>query len=313
MSYSFNLVIPCFNEEKNIKIIYNNLKDYLIKLSNYKIIFIDDGSTDKTWNEIVELSQNNSDIQAIKFSKNFGKEVAIEAGIHLTNKENFLIILDADSEHPINQINEMIDCWLNGYKIVLTYRISNSTSLVRELGAKIFYFMMRKFTDTSFLSKSTDFMLIDKDIIKIFNQFDEKSKSIRSIINWIGFNKKIIPIKIEQKRNRKSSYNFIKLSRLAINTFTSFSIFPIKLTSYLGLFLSIISLILLPILTICHVFNYINISIQTLIIIFNIFLTGITLTSIGFLGIYVSKINENVLKRPSYLIEEAIGINDNKK
>ena len=149
-------------------------------------------------------------------------------------------------------------------------------------------------------------MLIDKKVVEIFDKLSEKNKSVKTFINWTGFKTDSIPIQIEKRNYGTSKYNIFNLTRTAINAITSFSFFPIKVVGYLGLVMSIISLLLIPFFIISSWINFIEVSVQTLIIIFNIFLTGIILSSIGLLGIYISRIHQNSIDRPSFIIEDEI-------
>jgi dolichol-phosphate mannosyltransferase len=305
----FHIIVPCYNEEKNIDNFVDNIILYLKKNINYEILFIDDGSTDKTWEKIKKNCVSNAKINGIKLSKNFGKDSAIEAGItkiFKSKKFDFVIVIDADLQHPINKIPEMIDLWNKNYKIVTTFKKNNVESIIRKIGSDLFYFIMTKFSDVKFITKNTDFMLIDKKIVKIYYEIREKNKSIKTFINWTGFKTTSIPIEILKRNFGKSKYNIFNLTRTAVNAITSFSFFPIKIFGYLGLVMSLLSIILITFLIISSWLNYIEVSIQTLIIIFNIFLTGIILSSIGLLGIYISRIYENSIDRPSYIIEDEI-------
>ena len=198
----------------------------------------------------------------------------------------------------------MIDEWENGYKIVTTYKKNNVENYVRKIGSDLFYYIMTKFSDAKFLTKNTDYMLIDRNVVRVFCNLMEKNKSVKTFINWIGFNNKSIEIEIYEREKGKSKFDFFYLTRLAINAITSFSFFPLKVVGYLGLIMSISSVLLIPILIILNILNVFVVSIQTLVIIFNIFLTGITLSCLGLLSIYISKIHQNSMDRPSYIIEK---------
>jgi hypothetical protein len=176
--------------------------------------------------------------------------------------------------------------------------------MFRKMGSDLFYTIMSKYSDVKFVTKNTDYMLLDRSIINIFNKLPEKNKFLKVFANWTGFKNKSIGIKIHQRESGLSKYNFINLFRTAINAITSFSLLPIKIVGYLGLIMSILSILIIPILIFLHVSGFTPISIQTLIILFNVFLTGIILSAIGLLGIYISRIHENTIKRPSFIIED---------
>jgi dolichol-phosphate mannosyltransferase len=306
--YTFSIVIPCFNEEQNIEKIFIKIKKNLINYKSYRVIYVDDGSTDNSWREIVKLKIKYKNILGIKLSKNFGKENAITAGINqIEKKEKFCIIIDSDLQHPVEKIKELIKSWKNGYHVVNTHRIDNSEGILREFFSITFYFLIKKFSNINYNFKTTDFMLIDLKVVAEYKKFREKNKSFRTLINWMGFKRKSIPITINKRLHGNSKFSTQTLISFAINSLSSFSIIPLKVSGYMGLLMMIISFVSL---ISCLIINYLNlnyISTQTLIIILNTLMTGTILTSIGFMGIYLSKTLDNSSKRPDYIIDEITG------
>lgn len=306
--YNFTIVIPCLNEEKNIEQFVSSVQLLFDEEYNFKLLFIDDGSTDNTWDTIENLKKKFSFIFGIKLSRNFGKENALTCGLETIKNEDFMVTIDADSQHPINNIKKMIALWKDGYKIVNTYRANITENNLREMGSKFFYYLIKKFTDLTIVSKTTDYILIDREVIKKFNEISESNKQFRTLINWLGFKKINIPININTRIKGKSNYNFLKLTRLALNNFTSFSLFPLKLIGYIGIFMSIFSVILIIITTVDKIFlgNNLNIGINAIFTIIQILLTGMILISLSFLSLYISKIINNTNNRPNYIIEKII-------
>jgi polyisoprenyl-phosphate glycosyltransferase len=307
MDENFYIVVPCHNEENNINLFIEKISTILKDFDHFRIIFVDDGSTDQTWTKIKKLFETNPKVIGIKLSKNFGKDSAIDAGLSTLKKftdYSFAIIIDADLQHPIEKIPEMINEWKKNYKIVTTFKKNNVENFLRKLGSDMFYYFMSNFSDVKFITKNTDFMLIDKDVIKIFNKLVEKNKSLKTFINWTGYKNKSLGVEINKRHHGRSKFNFFNLFRTAINAITSFSLFPIKIVGYMGLAMSIISMILIFTFIISNWFDLVPVSIQTIIIIFNIFLTGITLSAIGLLGIYISRIHEGIINRPSFIVED---------
>jgi glycosyltransferase involved in cell wall biosynthesis len=304
--HNFSIIVPCLNEEKNIEHFSKTAESLLKEKYNFKIIFIDDGSTDNTWSIIENLKKKSSFIHGVKLSRNFGKENAICCGLNNIKDEDFIITIDSDLQHPLEKIEEMINLWENGYKIINTHRKNRTEGTLREFGSTLYYFFIRKFTDLSIISQTTDFILIDKDIVKKFNQIPESNKQFRILINWLGFKKINLPIEINSRIYEKSKYDIIRLLRLAINSFTSFSIFPIKLIGFLGLLMTTLSTIIIvtSIIDKIFFFKFINISNQSLLILIQILLTGLILSAVAFLGVYISKILNNTNNRPNYIIEK---------
>ena len=302
----FEIVTPCKNEEQNISKFYNSIKNILIDY-DYNIKFVDDGSDDNTWNEIEKICNQNKNISGIKLLKNYGKENAITAGIQDNIEDfDFKIVIDTDLQHPVEIIPQMIERWQNGEVLINTYREKFQEGFLREMGSSMFYFFMKKFSDVNIITKTTDFMLLDKSILNKYAQISEKNKTFRATINLIQYSKNPIKIKINNRKNNESKFKFTNLIRFAVTTFTSFSIFPLKVVGYIGLFLSTISILAIPMLFFLNFFKIIPISLQTIIIVLLILLNGLILISNGILAIYISKIYDNVNARPDYIIEKQI-------
>lgn len=302
----FEIIVPSNNEVNNINDFYKKivkvLKDY-----DFSLKFIDDGSTDKTWEKIKEIRSQDQKVKGIKFLKNYGKENAISAGlIDQYEFYNFKIVIDADLQHPVEKIPEMINRWENGKKVVGTFRVKSQEGLVREFGSSIFYFLMKKFSDVNLFSKTTDFMLIDKEVISDYRKITEKNKTFRTTINLIHNVEELIEIDIKDRKENISKFNFTNLIRFAVNTFTSFSIFPLKIIGYLGIFLSTVSLFAIPTFFFLNFLNIYPVSYQTIIIIMLVLMNGLILMSLGILAIYITKIYENVNSRPDFIIEEEL-------
>jgi glycosyltransferase involved in cell wall biosynthesis len=306
--HNFSIIVPCQNEEKNIEKFVVKVESLLKDKYNFKILFIDDGSLDNTWNIIENIKKRSSFISGIKLSKNFGKENAICCGLNNIKNEDFIITADADLQHPLEKIEEMINLWKNGYKIINTYRTNQTENNLREVGSKLFYFFIKKFSDLTIVSKTTDFILIDKEVVKKFNEINEANKQYRTLINWLGFKKANLPIKIHVREDGISKYKLNNLLNLALNNITSFSAFPLKIIAYIGLSMTVCMFIILLIIFMNKlIFNgNLGVKIESILIIIQILLTGIILSSISFLGIYIRKIVNNTNNRPSYIIEKNI-------
>lgn len=313
LSHKFLIIIPCKNEEKNIlKFVEKVLELKKNVQDDFDLCFVDDGSDDETWSKIKNLNKKYHIVKGIKLSKNFGKESAIEAGLNYSNYSyDYYIVIDADLQHPINKISELINIHKKEkFEIVNTHRINAPEGFLREISSGFFYKLLNYFTNINIISKTTDFMLISKKVRNEYIDIFEYDKTFRIMIAWMGYKKKSIPIEIMDRKENISKYNFINLLRLATNAFSSFSILPLKLVGYFGIIMTLISTIMLTFMFLNLIQNFTVISWQTIIIVFQIFLTGIIMISIGISGIYLSKILNNVEKRPSYLVQEKISIEE---
>ena len=303
------IIIPCYNEDSNISRIHKYIsKNKILQKYEYHFCFIDDGSVDNTWIEINKLVKEFNFVHGLKLSKNFGKDSAIEAGLNLDD-ENYLfyIIIDADSQHPTEKIDDLIRLFEEEkLDIVNTHRIDNNEGFIRELFSKLFYFTLTKFSEIKIISKTTDFMLINKTVRDEFIKIREINKTFRIIINWMGYSKKSIPIEIKERYKGNSKFNFFSLTRLALNTLYSFSIFPIKAIGYLGIMMSIISIISLIIIILNFILKFTIVSWQTIIIFVLVLLCGLIMISVGLLGIYVYKILIYTNSRPNFIVAKKI-------
>jgi glycosyltransferase involved in cell wall biosynthesis len=305
----FLIVSPCFNEKLIIDSFLQKIKDLKLKNNlNFDLCLIDDGSTDNTWNIIVDSKKKYSFLKGIKLSKNFGKECAIDAALNKNqNQYKFYIIIDSDHQHPINKIPDLINAYnLGHYEIVNTHRINKKFNFFREIFSSIFYKILNLISDITIISKTTDYMLISNNICKKYCEIKEINKTFRVIISWLGFKRTSIPIEINMRNNGLSKYNFIKLTRLAFNTIYSFTNFPIRMIGYIGILMTIISLIFIITITLNYFLNITTISWQTIFIILQIFLSGLIMVSLGFVGIYLIKILDNTNTRPNYIIEDEL-------
>lgn len=308
-NYKFTIVIPCKNEFQNIKKIYQYISNLNIdKKYNYNLLYVDDGSDDNTWSEIKKLKRENKDkILGLKLSKNYGKDIAISAALkNLKDDINFAVIIDCDGQHPHEYIKNFITEWENGAEAVITRRLNITENFFREVGSILFYKIINSFTDLKFITKSLDFMLIDKKTINKFNSFKEKGKSLRATISAINPKSKIIDVKINKRNYGKSKFKILSLARYGFSIFTSFSIMPIKITGYLGFFSLVTSTVILFASIILKFFFNWNITINTMILLFNTFIFSVLLVSISFLGVYITKILENTNDRPEFIINEEL-------
>jgi len=306
---SILIIIPAYNEEKNIKPCYLEIKKVITPLTykyNFEILFVNDGSRDNTISEIEKLAQADIMVKYIDFSRNFGKELATTAGIN-SCVADACIMLDADMQHPVELIPEFIAKWEKGKDVVIGVRRDNkSDGLIKKLGSKFFYKIINKITEVHIVPSATDFRLIDKVVIAEFNRFTEKNRMTRALIDWLGFRRDYIYFNANERLHGVASYSIWKLFRLAINSFISLSLVPLKLTGYLGILITLFSgvsgfYILLGKYFFHTPFASTFSDAENLAILI-LFLVGIILMSIGLLAIYVANIHSEVISRPLYII-----------
>lgn len=310
---SISIIIPAFNEEKNILPIFVELKKVFAQLENkyfFEILFVNDGSSDDTIGEIEKLAESDSIVKFIDFSRNFGKEIATTAGINNCNGDA-CIMLDADLQHPVEKIPEFIAKWEQGSDVVIGIRKSSkSDGLMKRFGSNLFYPIINKIAEVKVVPNATDYRLMDRVVIDEFKRFTETSRMTRALIDWLGFKREYIYFDANERLHGTASYSFWKLFTLAMNSFISLSLVPLKIAGYLGIFITIFSGISGFYILIGKYFLHTDFastfSDSENLAILLLFLVGIILTSIGLLALYVANIHSEVINRPMYVVRKKL-------
>lgn len=308
---SISIIIPAYNEEKNILPVHAALNKVLTPLMGkyaFEILFVNDGSRDNTLAEIEKLAQKDVMVKYIDFSRNFGKELATTAGINACTTDA-CIMLDADMQHPVELIPEFIARWEQGNDVVIGIRKENkSDGLIKKIGSKLFYKIINQITDVHIVPNATDFRLLDRNVMDEFNRFTEKNRMTRALIDWLGFRRDYIYFDAAERLHGTASYSFWKLFGLALNSFVSLSLVPLKLAGYLGIFITLISgtsgfyILVGKYVFRTHFASTFSDAENLAILI--LFLVGIILMSIGLLALYVANIHGEVISRPMYVIRK---------
>lgn len=295
-----SVVIPVLNEEKGIKV---NV-DTIIKNipCDYELIIVDDGSKDSTWSIIKEMSEKNKNIVGVRFSRNFGKEAALMAGLSVS-KGDAVITMDSDLQHPPRYIPSMVKKWQEGYKVVEYKRKKrNKESFIYRTCANIFYGSLKKLSGLD-MANSTDYKLLDRAVVDNICKFKEGQLFFRGIVDWVGFDKYVEEIDFDMREIGKSKFKFKSLSRLALNAVTSFSSSILYLTAIIGAIFFIVALVL-AIQTIAKKIMGLALEGFTTIILLQLIIGSLVMFCLAILGIYVGKIYEESKGRPQYIISE---------
>ena len=305
-----SIVIPVYNESSNLHALCKRLTEVTDKLTDYRweYLFVNDGSSDQTLTVLRELSMISDSYKILDLSRNFGKEIALTAGVHEAVDSDAVICIDSDLQHPPELIPELINAWLKGAEIVATIRISiEKQPLLRRVGSKLFYWLMSKISGVDMVSQNTDFRLYDKKVVKSFLQVTERERMFRGIMDWMGFNKVFIEFKADARNKGEAGYSYSRLWRLAINGITSFSLWPLRLSAYLGLFIFMVSGSLLMWMLFSYLISDNMIYTPLAIVaVANTFLFGVLLIVIGLVAHYVGNIHTEVINRPLYIVRERI-------
>lgn len=314
-----SVIVPIHNEAEGINDFINkSLLPVVEKLNlNYEIILINDGSTDNSLKILQKLSNENKHIKTLSLSRNFGKEPALSAGLKYA-KGDAALTIDADGQQPPNLIPEFVEKWKHGAEIVTGVR-SHYTKhgLIPKIGSKLFYKILRAMGNKTTVPGSTDFRIIDRVVIDEFNNFSERNRITRGLIDWLGFKQEYIEYVYGIRTTGKPSYNFKKLFRLAVDSFVSMSTTPLVIFGYLGIFITIGSFILgLFCIINQYILNdplklYWNGSIQ--LAIFITFLIGLLMVSQSITALYISHIHAETQNRPLFVVNKKESRNLNEK
>lgn len=309
---SVTLLIPIYNEIGNIPALVREIDAVVAGLPEYdfRMLFVDDGSSDGSAAMLETLAARDERIGVIELSRNFGKELALTAGLHALDCDA-VIIMDADLQHPPAYIPEMIAKWEEGYEIVATRRTkSDRQPLVRRLGSNLFYWLLNSMSEFKMEPGTTDFRLLDRIVVDALKQFTENNRMVRGLIDWMGFKKTFIEFEAPDRHSGKPGYSYTRLFQLALNSFTAFSLVPLKLAGYLGMFVITAFGLLLAFMIADKFwmggrFGFTPIS---FVIVTNVIMNGVVLACIGLVALYIGHIHTEVIGRPLYLIRKSVGV-----
>lgn len=304
-SKTIDILIPTYNEQGNINTLVDRLTFSLPSKYNYNLIFIDDGSSDGSLDEIKKVNNKRFSIHYLSFSKNFGHQIALKAGLDISNGD-CAISMDADLQHPPELIPEMILKWEQGDDIVYTKRLDNSNvSFFKKITANLFYRLLNSLSGLALEQGAADFRLMDKKVVEVFKSFNERNLFIRGMVNDVGFQKSYIEYEPEKRFWGKSKYSLKKMYMFALDGITSFSVKPLHLATILGIFISFFSIIYSIYAVLIFFTTDLAITGWTSILVSILLLGGIQLTVLGILGEYVGKMFLETKNRPSYIIKES--------
>lgn len=306
-----SLVIPAYKEEKNVDYIYRELLPILewIQWYQFEILFVNDWSPDDTWYQIELLCNKDTRVKWVDLSRNFGKEIAITAGLQ-NAKWDAVITIDADGQHPVEKIPEFIQEWETGYDIVYNTRpITEDATYFKRKSSEWFYRIFNNISEFKLEPGTTDYRLLDRKVVNSFLRFSEKNRMYRGLVDWLGYNKKALVFDAKSRVHGEASYDRKMLIKLAINSLTSFSTFPIRLIGWFGTFMVLFAGVLLIYVLFdkftIDKFQFSNIA---AIMLGNTILIGVVLIAISFIGVYIANIHEEVIGRPLFIVKDKINI-----
>jgi len=300
-----SVVIPVYNEEDNILYLHQRLSQVLDPLQEpYELIFVNDGSRDQSIHLIKALAQKHDSVRYVDFSRNFGHQVAVTAGLDRTRGKT-VVIIDADLQDPPELIIEMYQKWKEGFEVVYARRNRRAgESWFKLITAKVFYRLLSRITSIEIPVDTGDFRLIDQKIVEILRQMPEQNKYLRGQISWIGFNQTYVTYDRQERQAGETGYTFKKMLNFALDGITGFSNLPLKIVTYFGFMVSIFAFVVMVYALISRYVWKVYAPGWTSLILSILFIGGIQMIAIGIIGEYLSRMNNNIRNRPLYVVRE---------
>lgn len=299
------VVIPAFNEEDNLRPMFDRLVGALAtEVEGLEIIFVDDGSSDGTWKGISDLAADDGRVRGVRFARNFGHQAAVTAGVDAASGRA-VVLIDADLQDPPEIIPEMIEKWREGFEVVYAQRETREgETLFKKATAALFYRVLHRVTDVDIPVDTGDFRLMGPRALQAFRALPERNRFIRGLVSWIGFPQTAVRYRREARHAGETKYPFRKMLRFALDALTSFSFLPIRLATFLGFAVSALSFFYILVVLVLKVVGISWLGYTSLMASI-LFLGGVQLIMIGVLGEYIARIFDEVKRRPLYLVGDS--------
>jgi dolichol-phosphate mannosyltransferase len=300
-----SVVIPVFNEEINIERMYERL---LVALSDHvaglEIVYVDDGSSDTTWEKVVELANRDGRVRGLRFARNFGHQAALTAGVDTANGMA-VVIIDGDMQDPPEVIPEMVDRWREGFEVVYGQREDrDGETWFKLVTAKLFYRLLRGITNVDIPVDTGDFRLMGPRAVAAFRAMPERNRFIRGLVSWIGFSQTAVLYKRQARQAGATKFPIRKMLRFALDGITSFSFFPLRLATWTGFAVSSFAFLYILVVLVLKATGVSWLGYTSLMASI-LFLGGVQLLMIGIMGEYLARIFDEVKRRPLYLVGES--------
>lgn len=312
MKQLISVVVPIHNEAPNIPLLYQELDTHTRGLPyRFEFIFVDDGSSDDSREILERVSRKDRRVRLIEFARNFGKEAAVSAGLH-TAHGHAAVILDADLQHPPSLINKFIAAWKQGADVVVGIkRYSRYEGRFKRFTSDLFYRLLATVAHTRITPHASDYRLVDKKVIIAFRQLTERNRLTRGLIDWLGYRRQYVHFEAPPRKAGTASYGYRKLFALAMNSFTAYSLLPLKVAGYLGAFILVTAaplggFLLLETYLLQDPWHW-NITGTALLAVLILILVGLVLACLGLVAMYIAHIHAEVTNRPLYVIRKESG------
>jgi dolichol-phosphate mannosyltransferase len=308
-----SVVIPVYNEELVVYETYNRLKIVMDSLNRpYELVFVNDGSMDNTAAILKSICESDQNARMVDFSRNFGHQLAITAGMDYAVGDA-IVIIDADLQDPPEVIPQMLEKWSEGYDVVYGKRLKRQgETLFKKWTAKLFYRFLKSMTTEELPLDAGDFRLIDRKVCDALKSVNERSRYIRGIISWLGFRQTYVEYVRDKRFAGETKYPLKKMIHFALDAITSFSYKPLKLASYFGSFLSALSFLYLLVVIYQRLFTNTTITGWASTLAVSLFFNGIVLIILGIIGEYIGRIYDEAKGRPLYIVRETKNIKESE-
>jgi polyisoprenyl-phosphate glycosyltransferase len=310
----YSIVVPVYNEEEVIHETYRRLTEVMRSTKEaYELLFVNDGSKDRTAEIIKEYSEQDPAVVLLDFARNFGHQIAITAGMDYARGEA-VVVIDADLQDPPELILEMIEKWKQGFDVVYAKRTKRKgETYFKKQTAAMFYRFLRAMTDIDIPLDTGDFRLLDRKVCNQMNSIQEKNRFVRGLVSWVGFKQIAVEYERDERLAGESKYPLKKMLKLSMDGITSFSYKPLKLASYAGVTLSGIGFIYLLVVLYLKLFTDSTITGWSSLIVIQLFFSGIILIILGMIGEYIGRIYDETKNRPLYIVREKYQLEPRKE
>lgn len=306
----YSIIIPVYNEELVVEESHRRLKAVMDSTGeDYELLFVNDGSRDKTVEILRGIIQSDPHTRLLDFSRNFGHQTAISAGMDHASGDA-VIVIDADLQDPPEVMLDMIAKWKEGYQVVYGKRLQRKgETLFKKLTAKLFYRLLHSMTDVDIPVDTGDFRLLDRSVCDVMRNLTEKNRYVRGLVSWVGFNQTAVEYVRDERFAGETKYPLKKMLKFATDGIISFSFKPLKFAEYLGVAVSLLSFLYLIVVIVQKIIGH-TVEGWASILAVSLFFNGVILFMLGIIGEYIGRIYDEAKNRPLYILKEKVGFPD---
>lgn len=307
----YSIVVPVYNEEPVAKESYKRLKQVMDSTQEeYELIFVNDGSRDKTEEIISEICKQDKNVRLINFSRNFGHQTAITAGMDYSSGQA-VVVIDADLQDPPEVILEMIAKWKEGYDVVYGQRLKRKgETFFKKVTAKMFYRLLAAMTSVDIPVDTGDFRLIDRKVCDVMSSLTEKNRYVRGLVSWVGFRQTAVTYVRDERFAGETKYPLKKMLKFAMDGITTFSYKPLKISTYIGFLVSALSFVYLIVVLCLRLFTDTTVTGWASTLAVSLMFNGVILMMLGIIGEYIGRIYDETKNRPLYIVREKKGFGE---